>query len=141
MFCLAHSIESAVIQTDGTRNFLLRDFIVAALALMLVVAAFVVPHLGLGSVTPDPRQYDRVLQGFFRRESALRIRRRSPRLGHPDRSRSGGSGRDVGSARRRSAPVAPSRPEHLGNLRYLGDVIGDDRRVAARIRRPADLTR
>ena len=52
MFCLAHSIESAVIQTDGTRNFLLRDFIAAALALMLVVAAFVVPHLGLGSVTP-----------------------------------------------------------------------------------------
>ncbi|MFI8664322.1 hypothetical protein ACIGKR_30310 [Rhodococcus qingshengii] len=52
MFCLAHSIESAVIQTGGTRNFLLRDFIAAALALMLVVAAFVVPHLGLGSVTP-----------------------------------------------------------------------------------------
>lgn len=52
MFRLAHSIESAVIQTDGTRNFLLRDFIGAALALMLVVAAFVVPHLGLGAVTP-----------------------------------------------------------------------------------------
>lgn len=52
MFRLAHCIESAVIQTNSTRNFLLRDFIGAALALMLVVAAFVVPHLGLGSVTP-----------------------------------------------------------------------------------------
>ncbi|OUS95531.1 hypothetical protein [Rhodococcus sp. NCIMB 12038] len=39
-------------QRTGERNFLYRDFVGAGLALVLVVVAFVVPHLGNETITP-----------------------------------------------------------------------------------------
>ena len=103
---------------------------------VLLVAAFVVPHLHLGIVTPLINAR-RDAYSVRRHRADLRVVERPRRVGHHPgrrhRHRRGAVGPDRGAA----AAVAGADVGDMGDVVRMGVLAGDDRRLAARFRRPA----
>ena len=108
----------------------------STLAVLLVVAAFVVPHLHLGIVTPLINMHAAADPRLRRHRADLRLVERPRRLGHRTGDRSSASRRCCGGRPWRSGCGWRALTlVDLGDVGGVGVLAGDDRRLAARLRR------
>ena len=112
-----------------------REAVAVAVGALLVVAAFVVPHLHLGIVTPLIHATAAAVPRLRRHRADLRMVERPRRLGHRPGDRHRRRGGAVGPGGRAAPAVAGADVGHLGDGVRVGVLAGDDRRLAARLRR------
>ena len=114
-----------------------REAVAAAIAVVLVVAAFVVPHLHLGIVTPLINATPARFRDFAGTAPIFGWWNAHVGWGTVPAILIGVAAVLWGPTLAQRLPWRALTLDHLGDVMRLGVLAGDDRRLAARLRRPA----